>query len=188
MVVRIRHPGDPRRSVPAHPETTSLPLVLGQIYLEHHDRLFRAAYRIVGNATDAEDVVHSVFLRLAQRDEGLRGAENLSGYLYRAAINSALDLLRARREGQVVTIEHLEQASDMADSEESHALRTRLREALSRLNPRWAEMFVLKHIEGCDNTEIARLCATSQAVVAVTLFRARSRLKRELSAPIGGAP
>ncbi|MGC4065726.1 MAG: sigma-70 family RNA polymerase sigma factor [Polyangiaceae bacterium] len=174
----------------ASPETTTLPSVLGETYLEHHDRLYRAAYRVVGNATDAEDVVQTVFLRLAQREPLGWGAENLAGYLYRAAINTALDLLRARRERPIASMEQLEQhqPSDAMDSEQDHALRSRLREALSRLSPRWAEMFVLKHIEGCENTEIARLCGTSQAVVAVTLFRARARLKRELTLPIGGAP
>jgi RNA polymerase sigma-70 factor (ECF subfamily) len=174
--------------VSASPETTTLPSVLGETYLEHHDRLYRAAYRVVGNATDAEDVVQTVFLRLAQRELHGWGADNLSGYLYRAAINTALDLLRARRERHVVTLDQLEQQTTTEDSEQDHALRNRLRAALARLSPRWAEMFVLKHIEGCENTEIARLCGTSQAVVAVTLFRARARLKRELTLPIGGAP
>jgi RNA polymerase sigma-70 factor (ECF subfamily) len=174
--------------VNASPETTALPSVLGEIYLEHHDRLYRAAYRVVGNSTDAEDVVQTVFLRVTQRDNGETFADNLAGYLYRAAINTALDLLRARRERHVIAIDHLEDQLSNAVAEQDHALRNRLREALSKLSPRWAEMFVLKHIEGCENTEIARLCGTSQAVVAVTLFRARARLKRELTLPIGGAP
>lgn len=172
----------------ASPETTTLPPLLGRIYLEHHDRIYRAAFRVTGNASDAEDVVQTVFLRLAQRDGAVEGAENVAGYLYRAAVNAALDLLRARREGQIAGVEQLEEGSSAAELDEDHGLRTRLRDALARLRPRWAEMFVLKHIEGCENTEIARLCRTSPAVVAVTLFRARSRLKQELSTTIGGAP
>jgi DNA-directed RNA polymerase specialized sigma24 family protein len=44
-------------------ETRALPSSLAELYLGQHDRLFRAAYRIVGNATDAEDVVQTVFLQ-----------------------------------------------------------------------------------------------------------------------------
>jgi RNA polymerase sigma-70 factor, ECF subfamily len=170
-------------------EKPALPSSLGQIYLDHHDRLFRAAYRVVGNATDAEDVVQTVFLRLAVRQEAKEEADNLAAYLYRAAINSALDLLRARREGKLVSLDAAEHhpSDEAASLEGDQGLRIRLRAALARLRPRWAEMFVLKHIEGCDNGEIARLCGTSQAVVAVTLFRARSRLKTELAAQMGGA-
>lgn len=177
-----------RSIVSASPETITLPTLLGELYLEQHERLYRAAYRVVGNATDAEDVLQTVFLRLAQRGKADTGVDNLRGYLYRAAINTAIDLLRAKRERQAIALDQVEERMSDAVSEQDHALRTRLRDALSHLSPRWAEMFVLKHIEGCENTEIARLCGTSQAVVAVTLFRARSRLRRELAASIGGAP
>lgn len=172
----------------AKPETDGVPSPLAQIYLEQQERLYRAAYRVVGNATDAEDVIQTVFLRMTLREERAQGAENLVGYLYRAAINTALDLLRARREGQLVPLDSALHRENDEISSDDHGLRAQLREALSRLSPRWAEMFVLKHIEGCDNGEIARLCGTSQAVVAVTLFRARSRLKTELTALTGGIP
>lgn len=170
-----------------NPETRESPSTLAAIYLEHHDRIFRAAYRITGNSTDAEDVVHTVFLRLANREE--QRVDNLASYLYRAAINTALDLLRARREGQLVPLDTTDDrmTSDADSTQDDHGLRTQLREALAGLSPRWAEMFVLKHIEGCDNGEIAVLCNTSQAVVAVTLFRARAKLKTALTAQMGGA-
>jgi RNA polymerase sigma-70 factor, ECF subfamily len=179
---------EPLTVVIARQETEGLPSSLAQLYSDQHDRLFRAAYRIVGNATDAEDAVQTIFLRLAGREVDSHSVDNLAAYLYRAAINTALDLLRARREGQLVSLDVVEdRRDDNSVSEDEQGLRRRLREALARLSPRWAEMFVLKHIEGCDNGEIARLCGTSQAVVAVTLFRARSRLKTDLIAQMGGA-
>jgi RNA polymerase sigma-70 factor (ECF subfamily) len=59
-------------------------------------------------------------------------------------------------------------------------MREWLRDALAELSPRAAEMFVLRYLEEHDNREIARMMATSQAVVAVTLHHARSRLKKKL--------
>jgi RNA polymerase sigma-70 factor, ECF subfamily len=162
---------------------------LAQIYHDHHDRVFRAAYRIVGNANDAEDVVQTVFLRLAGREGVAHGIDELQSYLYRAAINTGLDLLRARRKGQTVALDEVEQhlGDDSPALADEHRLRACLRRALAELSPRWAEMFVLKHLEGRDNQEIAELCGTSQAVVGVTLFRARSRVKKALTAQSGGA-
>jgi RNA polymerase sigma-70 factor (ECF subfamily) len=55
-----------------------------------------------------------------------------------------------------------------------------LRSALGELSPRAAEMFTLRYVEELDNREIAALMHTSQAVVAVTLHQARSRLKKRL--------
>jgi len=74
------------------------PFGLESAFLEHQRRVFRAAFRITGNAQDAEDVLQTVLLRLARQGEGVLAVANPSSYLYRAAINAALDLLRARRE------------------------------------------------------------------------------------------
>lgn len=175
-------------SVIVAPETPALPSALAQIYLDHHDRLFRAAYRITGSATDAEDVIQTLFLRLAGRETESGSVDNLASYVYRAAINTSLDLLRARKEGQLVPFDTAEgHPAPATPSDENPALRAQLRSALATLSPKWAEMFILKHIEGCDNGEIARVCGTSQAVVAVTLFRTRARLKAALIQS-GGAP
>jgi RNA polymerase sigma-70 factor (ECF subfamily) len=59
-------------------------------------------------------------------------------------------------------------------------LRAWLRLAVSELAPRAAEMFTLRYLEELGNREIAALMGTSQAVVAVTLHQARSRLKKRL--------
>lgn len=160
---------------------------LAQVFSEHHDRVFRAAFRITGSLTDAEDVVQTVFLRLAGRSGAAWSIDNPASYFYRAAINVSLDLLRARGEGRLLPLAAVEHsaAAEQASPETSDAtaaLRACLRRVLSRLRPRWAEMFVLKHIEGMDNAEIAHAIGTSKAVVAVTLHRARARLRRDLRA------
>ena len=52
-------------TVTAHASGTDLE----QIFLEHKDLVFRAAYRITGNAGDAEDVLQTVFLRLLRHQD-----------------------------------------------------------------------------------------------------------------------
>src|SRR6478736_5061480 len=67
---------------------------LSDLFAAHHRRVLMAAYRITGSMADAEDVAQSVFLRLTAGDEP--AISNAGSYLYRAAINGALDLLRRR--------------------------------------------------------------------------------------------
>jgi RNA polymerase sigma factor (sigma-70 family) len=157
---------------------------LSRLFGEHHRRVLKAAYRITGNLADAEDIAQAVFLRLA-RGEGELVA-NVGSYLYRAAINGALDLLRRRKSAPA---DPLEAASGVASvsrgsSPESEMARRdlgeSLRVAISELPERAAEMFTLRYIEDLGNGEIARLMGTSQAVVAVTLFNARAKLKLRL--------
>jgi RNA polymerase sigma-70 factor (ECF subfamily) len=68
----------------------------------------------------------------------------------------------------------------------SGEIREWLRGALARLNPRIAEMFMLRFFDGKDNPEIARLLATTPGTVAVTLSRTRDRLEKEYRAYMGG--
>lgn len=159
---------------------------LEAIFREHYASVLRAAYRITGTMADAEDVAQSVFLRLARG--GVADGEicDFGSYLRRAAVNSALDLLRSRSVRAQVPIEEVSVPSHSSDSPErarsSAELRQKLRQAVAKLHPRTAEMFVLRYVEEFNNLQIARMMQTSQAVVAVMLHRARSRLRKELSA------
>src|SRR3954453_20362756 len=73
---------------------------LERVFVEHKERVFRAAYRVTGSVSDSEDVVQSVFLKLARREFSDIGddIQNIGGYLHRAAVNSALDMIRMRRD------------------------------------------------------------------------------------------
>ena len=61
---------------------------LDMIYRDHHKQVFQAAYRVTGNAMDAEDVMQTVFVRLLRRDRGAALSQSPSGYLHRAAVNA----------------------------------------------------------------------------------------------------
>lgn len=166
--------------------TPDAPAGLEAVFVEHQARVFRAAYRITGNVQDAEDVLQTVFLRLARREDASPPRDRLGSYLYRSGINAALDLIRARRRVEVVGLEVAEGAPsrDAAEGPEraqrSAEIRERLRQALGRVNPRHAEVFVLRYLEGYGNLEIARLLGVSRITVAVTLHRVRRHLVREL--------
>jgi RNA polymerase sigma-70 factor (ECF subfamily) len=159
---------------------------LERLFRTHHPALLRAAYRVTGSLADAEDVLQTVFLRLLRGETSKLREEEAAGYLYRAAVNAALDVVRARaRQGRVALDEVTPPASDEVGAERSLASRdltTALRQALADVSPKAAEMFVLRYVEDLPNGEIARLLGTSQGVVAVLLHRTRTRIKKELAA------
>jgi RNA polymerase sigma-70 factor (ECF subfamily) len=159
---------------------SDVPESLDLLYQRHHGMVLRAAYRICGNIADAEDVLQTVFLRLA-RNDGASPMNSAERYLYRAAVNAALDVVRAKRDSQHVNLDDVAEARrelSVAPVVNEDDLRRRLRQALAGLNPRAAEMFALRYIEGRTNAEVARIMATSAPVVAVTLFRARKQLQK----------
>ena len=169
-------------------DSTDASVNLESLFERHHDRVFRAAYRVTGSAADAEDALQTVFLRLARSAEPFVVPENPESYFARAAVNASLDLLRARKRSRLVAIDDLESDSasldlvsrNPASTHEDRELRNFIREAVSKLAPTAGQMFALRYFEGYDNGEIARLMNTSALVVGVTLHRARTRLRKEI--------
>ena len=165
---------------------------LEAIFQSHHGLVFRVAYRVTGDASDAEDVLQTVFLRLVRRPPEADRVRGLESYLYRSAVNTALDVLRAKSKRSNVPLDEssLALASGATSSPDralrSTEIRTWLRRAIGRLSPRSAEILVLRFFEGRDNQEIARVLETTPATVAVTLHRTRERLHREFRAEMGG--
>ncbi|MGA2740311.1 MAG: RNA polymerase sigma factor [Bryobacteraceae bacterium] len=166
-------------------------LDLDLIFREHHTIVFRAAYRVTGNAGDAEDVLQTVFMRLLRRPPDAEAVGNMEGYLRRAAVNAALDLIRSRQAAPHVPLEDLapmlpENAPLAPDRlYRSTEIRHWLRQTVARLSPRAAEMFALRFFEGRNNPEIAQALGTTAASVAVTLSRTRDRIQQEFRSYMG---
>jgi RNA polymerase sigma factor (sigma-70 family) len=165
---------------------------LEEIFRAHQVCVLKAAYRVTGSMADAEDVSQSVFLRLARGTFDSGRISNMESYLRRSAVNAALDLIRSRGDRETVPVEtaHERQSNSSVSPERAASsleINNWLRQQLAKLNPRAAEMFALRYLEGLDNPEIARTMGTSQAVVAVTLHRIRARLKKGFHAFRKGA-
>ena len=165
---------------------------LEQVFRDNHAMVFRAAYRITGNAGDAEDVLQTVFLRMLKRDADAEPVGNITSFLHRASVNAALDLIRSRQNVRNIPLDELEpvlaepahRSPERAQS--STEIRDWLRGAVARLNPKIAQMFTMRFFEGKENPEIARLLNTTPGTVAVTLSRTRDRLEKEYRAYLEG--
>lgn len=160
----------------------AIPTELERAFRAQHGMVFRTAYRITGNAADAEDVLQTVFLRLLRRTSDSDAMKNEESYLRRAAINASLDVIRSRQSNQAVEL--VDVPGDRAEGDVIE-LRQALGRALSKLQPRSAEIFTLRFIEGMSNLEIARALGLSQVSVAVTVFRTRQQLRKELAKYLG---
>jgi RNA polymerase sigma-70 factor (ECF subfamily) len=65
--------------------------------VERHSRLvFRVAYRMTGNESDAEDVVQETFLKAYRQLGRFESRANFGTWVYRIAVNCAIDYMRAK--------------------------------------------------------------------------------------------
>ena len=165
---------------------------LETIYREDAKVVLQTAYRVTGNAADAEDVLQTVFTRLARRADPPDFSTGSRAYLRRAATNAALDIVQSKRARSGVSLEAIgnDGGPDSAPTPDrqhlGRELQEHLRRALTNLSRRGAEVFILRYFEGLDNGEIAEHLGTTTNTVAVTLHRARARLKEEMGQFMGG--
>jgi len=146
---------------------------LEALFERHHDRVFRAAYRVTGSPADAEDVLQTVFLRLARGSEAAITLDNPDGYFARAAINASLDLLRARKRSKAVAVDDIEGHAAIGlvsrrtpeSAHEDRELRGLIREAVAKLGPTAGQMFALRYFEGYDNGEIGQIIAADKPLL-----------------------
>jgi len=166
----------------------AIPDELEQAFRAHHRLVFRTAYRITGNAGDAEDILQTVFLRMLGRSRNADPLQNTESYLRRAAINAALDVIRSRQSDQTVPLP--EDASRLTPAApvqmDVSGLRQALVRAMAQLKSHRAEIFALRFIEGLSNREIAETLGMSQVLVAVIVHRTRQQLRKELRPYLGG--
>jgi RNA polymerase sigma-70 factor (ECF subfamily) len=165
---------------------------LETIYRDGATAVLQTAYRVTGNADDAQDVLQTVFARLANRDRPPDFSTGSRAYLRRAATNAALDIVQSKYARNGVSLEVI--GEDIGHDpgpgpdrqHHGRQLQQQLRQALSKISRRGAEIFALRYFEGMDNAEIAKQLGTSTNTVAVTLHRTRALLKEEMGQFMGG--
>jgi RNA polymerase sigma-70 factor (ECF subfamily) len=158
------------------------------LFREHHLLVYRTAYVITGSPEDAEDVLQTIFLRLMRRSAPPDIRQNPKGYFYKAAVHLSLDTIHTRRR-EVLTsdFEPIEGHMRTGDFHSESTLDKGLVEMLATLTPRTVEIVMLRYVHDYTEPEIAKLLRVSRGTVAVTLFRARIRLRKLLLASeLGG--
>lgn len=160
----------------------------------------RAAFSILRNWQDAEDVAQEVCLRVLAKIGSFRGSSAFSTWLRRIVINTSLMHLRKRRAHPVCSLNELAEgdaysvaflADSRPDPEEQFArieARWNLRRALSQLPPE-VSVFVVEQLrDEFSLREVAAMHGVSEAAVKSRLHRARKALAQRLAKSTGGIP
>ena len=155
------------------------------IYRAHAGRLYSVACRVLGNPTDAEDLLQEIFLAAHRKLETFRGDSALGTWLYRLAMNLCLDHLRSRatRSGQLT--DALDDEHGLDDSGSRHlaertVARMDLERAMAQLPEGCRTAFVLHDVEGLEHREIADILGIAEGTSKSQVHKARMRLRAML--------
>jgi RNA polymerase sigma-70 factor (ECF subfamily) len=159
------------------PVTFTTPVAgFAELYERHYEAVFRAALRITGRPADAEDVLQTVFLRVLTRGD-VEDVAQPAAYFRRAAVNAAVDVLRRR---ELHAESSYDELAPHAAVQPPGLLKERLRRALATVDRDDASLFLLRHVEGLSNEELAGMFQIEKNNVAVRLHRIRHRLQAEM--------
>ena len=152
-------------------------IALGRLYSRYAPLVYGAAYRCLGSAADAEDVLQDTFVGLPEALQGYREAGRFEPWLKRVAIRAALMKHRARGRRRE---EPLDVADGSAIADTPIVDRLTAAQAVESLPDDLRIVFMLKEVEGYAHSEIAGLLGISPGASAVRLFRAWRLIRRHL--------
>jgi RNA polymerase sigma-70 factor (ECF subfamily) len=155
------------------------------IYRAHAGRLYSVACRVLGNPTDAEDLLQDIFLAAHRKLDTFRGESALGTWLYRLAMNLCLDHLRsrARRNGQITDALDDEYGLDDSGSRrlaERTVAKMDLERAMAQLPEGCRTAFVLHDVEGLEHREVAEILGIAEGTSKSQVHKARLRLRAML--------
>ena len=172
------------------------PMAAEHLVSRYGERAYRLASRIIGNGSDAEEVVQDAFWTVVRRIDTFRGDSAFGSWLYRIVANAAYQKLRSRpssrREISLDDVlpffdeygRHVVPVSDWSPRVEDPGLQAELRMALSaaigELPAAYRAVLVLRDVEGRSNGEIAGVLGLNTAAVKTRVHRARLFLRKRL--------
>ena len=165
---------------------------LEMLFAQHNRALYQTAFRLLGNAEDAEDALQEGLLAAYRNLPRFEGRSQFSTWLTRIVINAALMRRRSKRAHPALSLddsgeEQIPASERFADEgpspEEIYAgveLAERLRENLDGLSPLLRRAFELRELNGLTADEAARVLGVSRNTLKARLWRARHQLAERL--------
>ena len=166
-------------------EATDMPS-WSELVAQHGDRVYRLAYRLCGNAHDAEDITQEAFIRVFRSLDRYKPG-TFEGWMHRIVTNLFLD--SARRRGRIrfealpedaERVPGRERSPEQVISEETFD--PVLQTALANLSPEYRAAVVLSDIEDLSYEEVGRILGVKMGTVRSRIHRGRAALRAELEA------
>jgi RNA polymerase sigma-70 factor, ECF subfamily len=150
-----------------------------ELVLRYQRPVYNAAYWVLHNVEDARDVAQTVFLRVAEHAADYDPAHKFFSWIYRIAVNEALNLHRRldREEALADGAEFEADGADPAHRLEVAECAQLLREALIKMSMTDRTVLTLRHFAELSYREIGEVLELDEKTVKSRLFEARQRLK-----------
>lgn len=159
---------------------SAAPLAVAQLVADHHQALYRYAYRLSGSASDAEDLTQQVFLIAQQKLDQVRDAAGARGWLFAVLRNC---YLKTRQKRQALPIADVD-CNELPDKAPEVPIDGReLQQAIDTLGDEFKFVVMMFYFEHRSYREIAESLDVPIGTVMSRLARAKAHLRHRLAEP-----
>ncbi len=157
-------------------------VALGQLVNEYERPIYNAAYRVLGNSADAADVTQVVFLKVFERLEQYNPRFKFFSWIYRIAINEAINQRNRTRNEQFFEEEQFVSAENPENRLNSEQLSEVVQDGLMELQEDYRVVMVLRHFSEMSYQDISEVLHIPEKTVKSRLYSARQIMKGQLTA------
>lgn len=152
--------------------------VFKELVQKHEPMVARVCISMLGNSADADDVGQETFIRFYRSLEQFKGESSLATYLTRIAINLSLNEIKRRKNRSWLVFNNpIDNRSVPFDESKKKDRNELVDAALSRLEPSFRSVVVLRYIQGYSTKETAKILKVPLGTVLSRLSRAQKKLK-----------
>ena len=152
------------------------PLTIEELYRQYAPVVFRRALRFYAE-TEAEEVVHEVFLKVIENQDSFRGDSSPITWLYRVTTNHCLNRLRNSRRRQELLNEQAPLIRAFQHQPEAQEARVFQRQLWQHVDPALLEVGVYHYVDGLTLAESARCLECSPRTVVNRLGQLRDQIQ-----------
>lgn len=151
------------------------------IFLPCHQKLYRVAFRLLGNACDAEDIVQEAYLKLWNKRDELDKVNNPESFSVVVLKNLCYDHLRSNKEDALTLPESFDigQSGSLIKDIEAKSELDQVKQLIFELPPQQQKVMVLRHIDDCSLQEIEEITGLNAINVRTLLSRARKKIRNQ---------
>jgi len=153
----------------------------GALVDQYQKAVYNAAYRLVNDPEDAKDVSQTTFIKVYENLSRYDPAHKLYSWIYRIAVNEALNLLHRKNRLEPLDREREAEGRSPEAMLAAEEAGRHVQDALMRLKVEYRTVIVLRHFLDCSYEEIAEIVRVPVKTVKSRLFSARQLLKESLA-------
>jgi RNA polymerase sigma-70 factor (ECF subfamily) len=157
--------------------------------LEYKERIFLVVLRFVRNREDAKDITQEAFVKAYKSRDSFRGDSGIYTWLYRIAVNLALNYRGRNRTSSMTSVEDAPELTSEgmpSDGIYTNELNEQVGAAIAALPTRQRMVFLLRYYEEKPHAEIASMLGITEGAVKANYHQAIKKLRTALSGYIKG--